>query len=83
MSRPPNWPTRWLQVREYSDAAEKQGGPPRAFFAIRKDGSAEDFSYLKCASALFPGQVNWRNTDRGEGLCAANLNDDHWVQQQQ
>lgn len=42
-----------FQVRSYPGADESS----RAFYAVRKDGSAEDFSYLKCAAALFPGEV--------------------------
>ena len=46
---------RAFQVRSYSVAQHRDGPPPRAFYAVRKDGSAEDFSYLKCIDRLFPG----------------------------
>ncbi len=29
----------------------------RAFHVVRKDGSVEDFSYVKCLAALFPGLI--------------------------
>ncbi|GFH24752.1 uncharacterized protein HaLaN_22605, partial [Haematococcus lacustris] len=37
---------RSFQVREYPTDDQQQTSAPRAFYAIRKDGSAEDFSYL-------------------------------------
>ncbi|GIL88870.1 hypothetical protein Vretimale_16928 [Volvox reticuliferus] len=29
----------------------------RAFYAVRKDGTAEDFSYIKCLLTFFPGEL--------------------------
>jgi hypothetical protein len=52
------------QVRKYgagsgkSLASAKDGAKDiRAFYAIRKDGSAEDFSYLKCLASMYPGEI--------------------------
>ncbi|KAG2435227.1 hypothetical protein HXX76_007309 [Chlamydomonas incerta] len=41
---------RSFQVRRFEGARDADA---RAFFAVRKDGSAEDFSYVKCVSAIF------------------------------
>ncbi|KAJ9520140.1 hypothetical protein QJQ45_030063 [Haematococcus lacustris] len=64
---------RSFQVREYPTDDQQQASAPRAFYAIRKDGSAEDFSYLKCINLYFPGQLAAANasnkrprTDRGD-----------------
>jgi hypothetical protein len=45
------------QVRDFP-AADRSNAPPRAFYAVRKDNSFEDFSYIKCTAALFPGKVS-------------------------
>ncbi|KAG1658937.1 hypothetical protein FOA52_007129 [Chlamydomonas sp. UWO 241] len=59
-----------FQVRKFD------GKGNRAFYAVRKDGSLEDFSYLKCCCALFtdmgePGDKKRAKTDgkgRGDGV---------------
>eukprot|EP00197_Chlamydomonas_leiostraca_P002285 CAMPEP_0202857698 /NCGR_PEP_ID=MMETSP1391-20130828/540_1 /ASSEMBLY_ACC=CAM_ASM_000867 /TAXON_ID=1034604 /ORGANISM="Chlamydomonas leiostraca, Strain SAG 11-49" /LENGTH=171 /DNA_ID=CAMNT_0049536537 /DNA_START=91 /DNA_END=602 /DNA_ORIENTATION=- len=46
---------RAFQVRPFRGAGGD--GEARAFHALRKDGSWEDFSYLKCAAEVFPSQA--------------------------
>jgi hypothetical protein len=41
--------------------------PTRCFALIRKDGSAEDFSVLKCIEALFPGYTAAKRQNTGFG----------------
>ncbi|KXZ47647.1 hypothetical protein GPECTOR_34g806 [Gonium pectorale] len=41
-----------FQVRAYPGADNAEA---RAFYAVRRDGTAEDFSYIKCLGVLFPG----------------------------
>eukprot|EP00798_Chlamydomonas_sp_ICE-L_P003899 gene3899-13969_t len=47
-----------IQVRDYKakDYSTRDSNA-RAFYVIRKDGSSEDFSYLKCCNTLFPAEV--------------------------
>jgi len=58
---------RAFQVREHPEHGS------RCFFVVRTDGSAEDFSYRKCAEALFPSAGSdapasaLRRGVRGEG----------------
>lgn len=49
-----------FQVRKFNE------GGALAFYVVRTDGSAEDFSYLKCCAALFPG-VSGSGSGRGRG----------------
>ena len=46
-----------IQVRDYVCDSSTLAAAPRAFYLVRKDGSLEDFSYLKCCSTLFPNEV--------------------------
>lgn len=41
--------------------------PTRCFVLIRKDGSAEDFSVLKCIQELFPGYTAAKRQNTGFG----------------
>lgn len=43
---------RAIQVRRFYAATDEA----KAFYAVRKDGSTEDFSFLKACQKLFPGQ---------------------------
>ena len=56
---------RAFQVREHPEHGS------RCFFVVRADGSVEDFSYRKCAEALFPGAAAdssaLRRGERSEG----------------
>ncbi|KAF5831878.1 hypothetical protein DUNSADRAFT_12415 [Dunaliella salina] len=52
-----------FQVRDI----EVPEGTARAFFAMRKDGSMEDFSFIKCAGQLYPGEVQGRAFSKGPG----------------
>ena len=45
-----------FQVRDFDSSDSSRGAT--AFYAIRKDGTIEDFSYLKCCQKLFPNQVS-------------------------
>ncbi|KAG2489575.1 hypothetical protein HYH03_012023 [Edaphochlamys debaryana] len=54
---------RSFQVRPF-----RQGeADAKAFNAIRKDGTAEDFSYIKCLNTLFPGDITARHREGGGG----------------
>ena len=44
---------RSFQVRHFTAASDPTA---KAFYAVRRDGTFEDFSYLKCCAALFPGE---------------------------
>ncbi|EFJ41544.1 tRNA pseudouridine synthase mitochondrial precursor [Volvox carteri f. nagariensis] len=50
---------RAFQVRHYN-----ADGEARAFFAIRKDGTREDFSYVKCLGQLYPGEITLQPAKR-------------------
>lgn len=58
---------RAFQVRRFQDTES------RAFHAVRKDGGAEDFSYLKCVSALFPGAEGGRGAAAACGMLARGM----------
>ncbi|GLC48648.1 hypothetical protein PLESTB_000121300 [Pleodorina starrii] len=66
---------RAFQVRHFNAETDS-----RAFFAIRKDGTLEDFSYVKCLGTIFPDEItlhvskrmktdtqNRRSSDGGRG----------------
>eukprot|EP00199_Chlamydomonas_sp_CCMP681_P005744 CAMPEP_0119101258 /NCGR_PEP_ID=MMETSP1180-20130426/357_1 /TAXON_ID=3052 ORGANISM="Chlamydomonas cf sp, Strain CCMP681" /NCGR_SAMPLE_ID=MMETSP1180 /ASSEMBLY_ACC=CAM_ASM_000741 /LENGTH=244 /DNA_ID=CAMNT_0007085353 /DNA_START=67 /DNA_END=802 /DNA_ORIENTATION=+ len=46
---------------------------PRAFFAVRKDGSTEDFSYIKCLVQLFPDCKKLTQASNDRALKKADL----------
>lgn len=57
-----------IQIRVFRGGDRGHGDKQSlAFYAVRKDGSVDDFSYLKCCQTLFPGGPSFNHPHKRGG----------------